>query len=73
MPGHPDELALLHHRLSGLRAHVEVARREVALAKRRPARRDGAFQPAKVMQAQGVGGEGGVGSDRMGRNGTVPR
>ena len=53
MPGHPDELALLQHRLSDLRAHVEVARREVALAKRRPAGRDGAFQPAKVMQAQG--------------------
>jgi hypothetical protein len=34
MPGHPDELALLQHRLSDLRAHVEVARREVALAKR---------------------------------------
>jgi hypothetical protein len=34
MPRHPDELALLHHRLSDLRAHVEVARREVALAKR---------------------------------------
>jgi hypothetical protein len=53
MPGHPDELALLQHRLSDLRAHVEVARREVALAKRRPAGGDGAFQRAKVMQAQG--------------------
>jgi hypothetical protein len=29
-----EDLATLHHRLSDLRAHVEIARREVALAKR---------------------------------------
>jgi hypothetical protein len=33
MSGRPEELALLHHKLSELKAHVEVARREVALAK----------------------------------------
>src|SRR5260370_24449803 len=54
MPDRPEELALLHHKLSDLKAHVEVARREVALAKRRPAGSDGAFQPAKVMQARGM-------------------
>jgi hypothetical protein len=52
MPDRPEELALLHHKLSDLKAHVEVARREVALAKRRPAGSDGAFQP--VMQARGM-------------------
>jgi len=29
-----EDLAILHHQLSDLRAHVEIARREVALAKR---------------------------------------
>ena len=29
-----DDLATLHHQLSDLRAHVDIARREVALAKR---------------------------------------
>ena len=29
-----EDLATLHHQLSDLRAHVEIARREVALAKR---------------------------------------
>jgi hypothetical protein len=29
-----EDLATLHHQLSNLRAHVEIARREVALAKR---------------------------------------
>jgi hypothetical protein len=32
--GIAEDLATLHHQLSDLRAHVEIARREVALAKR---------------------------------------
>ena len=40
-----EDLATLHHQLSDLRAHVEIARREVALAKR-------VGQPASVVSGQ---------------------
>lgn len=43
-----EDLATLHHQLSDLRAHVDIARREVALAKR-------VGQPASVVSEQKLG------------------
>ena len=67
-----EDLTTLHHQLSDLRAHVDIARREVALAKRVEKPENGAspddhrFSPVHgfMRHLQGVGIAGRRGMDR---------